>query len=151
MAPTPVVSGDIAPVASPRVAATPASLTTGAAAVTPSVAKPAASGAVAATEAPAAAVKETPAREIRLRLELTNESWVEVYDSSGKRQFYDIASAGSVQSITGLGPLRVFLGDPAGVSVQVDGQSREIPTGAINEEGARFVVNRSGSLSKSAR
>ena len=63
----------------------------------------------------------------RLRLELTSESWVEVYDSRGERLFYDVASAGSVQSIEGRPPLRVVLGNAAAVSVQVDGQSREIP------------------------
>ena len=39
-----------------------------------------------------------PARTTRLRLELNSESWVEVYDSRGARLFYDVASAGSVQS-----------------------------------------------------
>ena len=76
------------------------------------------------------------------------DSWVEVYDSRGERLFYDVASAGSVQSVTGNGPLRVVLGNAAGVSVEVDGQAREIPEGAGDGEGARFVVNRSGSLSR---
>ena len=87
-----------------------------------------------------------PVRETRLRLELTNDSWVEVYDSRGERLFYDVASAGSVQSVSGRGPLRVVLGNAAGVTVEVDGQAREIPANAVDGEGARFVVNRSGSL-----
>jgi cytoskeleton protein RodZ len=89
-----------------------------------------------------------PARETRLKLDLTNDSWVEVYDARGERLFYDVASAGSVQSVSGRGPLRVVLGNAAGVTVEVDGQSREIPAGSIDGEGARFVVNRSGSLSR---
>jgi cytoskeleton protein RodZ len=99
-------------------------------------------------ENPTPAREPAPARETRLRLELVSESWVEVYDSRGERLFFDVASAGSVQSITGRGPLRVFLGNAAGVSVEVDGQAREIPGSAIDGEGARFVVNRSGSLSR---
>jgi cytoskeleton protein RodZ len=91
---------------------------------------------------------QAPTRVTRLTLELSGESWVEVYDSRGERLYYDVASAGSVQSIEGRPPLRVVLGNAAGVSVQVDGQSREIPSGAVNGEGARFVVNRSGSLSR---
>lgn len=90
-----------------------------------------------------------PARSTRLRLELSSESWVEVYDSRGERLFYDVASAGSVQNIEGRPPLRVVLGNAAAVSVQVDGQVRDIPTAAVDGEGARFVVNRSGSLSRS--
>jgi len=120
-------------------------------------ATPAASGSATPAAAPAAgearrdAATETsqaPSRVTRLTLELSGESWVEVYDSRGERLYYDVASAGSVQSIEGRPPLRVVLGNAAGVSVQVDGQSREIPSSAVNGEGARFVVNRSGSLSR---
>lgn len=92
---------------------------------------------------------ETPARPTRLRLQLASESWIEIYDARGERLFYDIASAGSVQSVEGRGPLRVVLGSAAGVTVEVDGKSREIPEASLDGEGARFVVNRSGSLSRS--
>jgi len=102
----------------------------------------------AATTPASAPVEERPARPTTLRLELSNESWVEVYDSRGERLFYDVASAGSVQSIEGRPPLRVVLGNAAAVAVQVDGQARAIPANAVNGEGARFVVNRSGSLSR---
>jgi cytoskeleton protein RodZ len=89
------------------------------------------------------------ARRTTLRLELTGESWVEVYDSRGQRLYYDVASAGSVQSIEGRPPLRVVLGNAAAVGVQVDGRARDIPAGAIEGDGASFVVNRSGTLSRS--
>jgi cytoskeleton protein RodZ len=93
--------------------------------------------------------EEAPVRPTQLRLELSSESWVEVYDSRGQRLYYDVASSGSVQSIEGRPPLRVVLGNAAAVAVQVNGQSREIPAGAAEGEGARFVVNRSGTLSRS--
>jgi hypothetical protein len=102
-----------------------------------------------ATRRDASQETPAPARETRLRLELSGESWVEVYDSRGERLYYDVAGAGSVQSIAGRPPLRVVLGNAAAVTVQVDGQSRDIPAGALDGEGARFVVNRSGSLSRS--
>ena len=91
---------------------------------------------------------QTPVRETRLKLDLTNDSWIEVYDSRDKKLFYDVAGAGSVQTVSGRGPLRVVLGNAAGVTVEVDGQARDIPAGAIDGEGARFVVNRSGSLAR---
>jgi cytoskeleton protein RodZ len=121
-------------------AATPVSLSSASAPVTP------ASG----TDAAAQARKEdaVPTRATRLKLELANDSWVEVYDSRGERLFYDVATAGSVQSVEGKPPLRVVLGNSVGVAVEVDGQRREIPTAATDGEGARFVVNRSGSLSR---
>jgi len=128
-----------------------------------STATPAASTPVPAASAPATAAtappsatavatpvpQEAPVRPTQLRLELASESWVEVYDSRGERLYYDVASAGSVQSIEGRPPLRVVLGNAAAVAVQVNGQSREIPSGAADGEGARFVVNRSGTLSRS--
>ena len=104
----------------------------------------------AATELANSAPREeaAPARATRLRLELSNESWVEVYDSRGQRLFYDVAGAGSVQSIEGRPPLRVVLGNAAAVAVQVDGQPRDIPSSALDGEGARFNVSRSGNLSR---
>jgi cytoskeleton protein RodZ len=114
------------------------------------VVEPAAEPPVAAEPEPVPAPRESPppARPARLTLQLTNDSWVEVYDSRGERLFYDVASAGSVQSVEGIPPLRVTLGNAAGVAVDVNGQSREIPASALDGEGARFVVNRSGSLSR---
>jgi cytoskeleton protein RodZ len=109
-------------------------------------AAPVAAPAPAPVEAPK---PEAPARPTRLRLQLASESWIEIYDARGERLFYDIASAGSVQSVEGRAPLRVVLGSSVGVAVEVDGRSREIPANAIEGEGARFVVNRSGSLSRS--
>jgi cytoskeleton protein RodZ len=105
---------------------------------------------VAAPDAAAPTHKEDAAftRSTRLKLELANDSWVEVYDSRGERLFYDVATAGSVQSVEGRPPLRVVLGNSAGVAVEIDGQAREIPGNALDGEGARFIVNRSGSLSR---
>jgi cytoskeleton protein RodZ len=115
--------------------------------VTPTEAGQPDSGAVTAAPVTPPA-REPPAAEVQLRLELTSDSWVEVYDSRGERLFYDVASAGSVQSMSGRAPLRVVVENVAGVTVEVDGQRREIPENAVEGERARFVVNRSGSLSR---
>jgi cytoskeleton protein RodZ len=109
-----------------------------------------ASSEVAGTQPKRDADTETPsatARETRLTLSLANDSWIEIYDGKQKL-FFDVASAGSVQTVSGRGPLKVILGNAAGVSVEVDGKAREIPANAIDGEGARFVVNRGGSLAR---
>jgi len=137
------------PTSKPAVQETPVQMA-GTPATTPAAAAQKSTGAAAVTAAVQTPPEEkTPARQTTLRLELTSESWVEVYDSRGERLFYDVASAGSVQRIEGRPPLRVVLGNAAAVAVQVDGQTREIPAAAVDGEGARFVVNRSGSLSRS--
>lgn len=111
---------------------------------------PSAAAAAPAAETPPAGNREVPpARPTQLRLQLTGDSWVEVYDSRGERLFADVASAGSVQSLEGRPPLRVVLGNAAAVSVQVNGEARDIPATAIAGDEARFVVNRSGTLSRS--
>ena len=92
---------------------------------------------------------EAPVRATRLRLQFASESWIEIYDARGEQLFYDIASAGSVQIVEGRAPLRVVLASSEGVAIEVDGKTRDIPEAAIDGEGARFVVNRSGSLSRS--
>jgi cytoskeleton protein RodZ len=161
-----VLSGSNTPGKQSSAAATPPPVPTPAPA-TPTAAPPAALASTADTaspgktaqpnaSAPAAAQPTTtareeaaPARATRLRLELSSESWVEVYDSRGQRLFYDVAGAGSVQSIEGRPPLRVVLGNAAAVAVQVDGQPREIPSNSLDGEGARFVINRAGNLSRS--
>lgn len=146
---SPVAETSSAPTAAPE--ATPVALSAPASVATEAepAAQPAAS-ALEAEPAPAPVQREVPppARPARLTLQLTNDSWVEVYDSRGERLFYDVASAGSVQSVEGIPPLRVTLGNAAGVAVDVNGQAREIPASALDGEGARFVVNRSGSLSR---
>ena len=153
--PTPLVQPDLATEsATPGVAApvamsssTPLNPPTG---KVPAAAAPGVDGATAAAPKPGAGSDTIPqpVRETQLKLDLTNDSWIEVYDSRDKKLFYDVASAGSVQSVSGRGPLRVVLGNAAGVTVEVDGQAREIPAGSIDGEGASFVVNRSGSLAR---
>jgi cytoskeleton protein RodZ len=156
-----VLSGSHPSATPPTVSPPPPSTEAPASSVTPSASKSPPSGAaipVVASAVPPATSDTVnaqtkredaaSAREIRLKLELTNDSWVEIYDARGQRLFYDVASAGSVQSVSGRGPLRVVLGNAAGVTVDVDGKTREIPAAAVDGEGARFVVNRSGSLAR---
>ena len=148
--PTPLVqAGDPAAANNPSGVATPVALGSSTP-IAPSTKLPATAAPGAANGAATSPKRDdvVPARETRLKLDLTNDSWVEVYDSRGERLFYDVASAGSVQSVSGRGPLRVVLGNAAGVTVEVDGQAREIPAAAVDGEGARFVVNRSGSLAR---
>ena len=150
--PTPVVQpGDPANTASG--AATPVALSSSTPAIpankVPAAAAPGADNTTTQAKRDAASdTSQAPVRETQLRLDLNNDSWIEVYDSRDRKLFYDVASAGSVQTVSGRGPLRVVLGNAAGVTVEVDGQAREIPAGAIDGEGASFVVNRSGSLAR---
>jgi cytoskeleton protein RodZ len=77
-------------------------------------------------------------------LRYSADSWTEVYDASGTRLFYDVGSANSVQSFTGAYPLRVVLGNAAGVSVEFNGRNESIASLLHPDGSAQFSINRSG-------
>jgi len=67
-------------------------------------------------------------------------SWVEVYDDSGKRLYYDLAGAGSSLELSGAGPLQVFLGNAPGVSVELEGQPFDFKPFLRPDNTARFKL-----------
>jgi cytoskeleton protein RodZ len=60
---------------------------------------------------------------VRLALQFREDSWVEIYDASGARLFYDLAAAGTERALRGNAPLRILLGNPGGVDLSVDGRA----------------------------
>lgn len=90
---------------------------------------------------PTAAV---PARPAALRMHFAEDSWAEVYDARGQRLFYDIGSADSTRTVSGIPPLRIVLGNPAGVSLELDGRPVSIPNGAERNVSVRFRITSSG-------
>ena len=85
-----------------------------------------------ATEAPAGP-------EVTLQFSFVEDSWVEVYDAADNRIYYSLGRQDTVATVSGTGPLRVFLGYADGVTVDVDGRPFSIPRrGSGNTE--RFSV-----------
>jgi cytoskeleton protein RodZ len=109
-------------------------------------------GAVApgATAATAAAGTATPApvrgKPMEVTLKFAADSWVEVYDASGEKLFYDIGSADSSRTISGTPPFRVTLGNAPGVTLDVNGKPVTVPESAVKDDAAQFVINRSGRI-----
>jgi cytoskeleton protein RodZ len=74
-----------------------------------------------------------------LKLELTAESWVEVFDASGERLYRALAKPGEIISITGTAPLSVKLGNARAVSVNFNGNAFD--TSEYTKAGvARFLL-----------
>ncbi len=71
-------------------------------------------------------------------------SWVEVYDATGKRLFYDLAPAGNTLDLSGAGPLQVFLGYAPGVSIQLNGAPFDLKPYARSDNTARFKLGDAG-------
>ncbi len=74
-----------------------------------------------------------------LKMELTAESWVEVYDVLGEKLYRDLAKPGEIISITGTAPLSVKLGNARAVSVNFNGNTFD--TSIYTKAGvARFLL-----------
>jgi cytoskeleton protein RodZ len=114
----------------------------------------------ATTAPPAAAMGAIPAspgeappppaggKPTEVTLHFSGDSWAEVYDAKGTKLFYDIGAAGAVKTLSGTPPLRVILGNPNGVALEVNGKAATLPQIAGAENGIQFSLNRSGRVSR---
>lgn len=111
--------------ATPPTAANAAPTPSAPAASTPS--PPATAPAAPAPEAAATPPKPGPlpknARQARLVLNASAESWVEVRDARDERLLYQTLPAGRVVGLEGIAPFRIFLGNAEGVAVAIDGEA----------------------------
>ena len=77
----------------------------------------------AVTPAPATTDATSPgAAELQLQLQFSAQCWVSVFDANGKRLAYNMQNSGQTLTLTGIGPLKVTLGDPAAVTASLAGK-----------------------------
>jgi cytoskeleton protein RodZ len=79
-----------------------------------------------------------------LQLHFTEDSWAEVYDARGERLLFDVGSADSTRTVSGMAPLRVVLGNPTGVALALNGRPVSVPESAARNVSIEFQINRSG-------
>lgn len=60
--------------------------------------------------------------ELQLQLQFSAQCWVSVFDANGKRLAYNMQNSGQTLTLTGIGPLKVTLGDPAAVTASLAGK-----------------------------
>ena len=101
------------------------------------------SAAPAAATAPAVALQPG---QVSLQLKFSADSWVEVFDGSGKAVLYDLGKAGTERTITAAAPLSVTIGDAAAVAVTVNGRALPALPRAEGQVLARFGIGSDGSL-----
>jgi len=131
-APTPV------PAAAPAAAAPAAAPPPRTASATPS----AAHAPTPAASAPAVAAA-TGGSTVRLVLNFSEGSWIDIYDADGTRLFHGMARSGSQHHVTGSAPLRVFLGNPPGVTLEANGHPVVM---AGNPKPRRFSLDEAGHI-----
>jgi cytoskeleton protein RodZ len=83
-------------------------------------------------------------RVSELQLHFSEDSWAEVYDARGQKLLFDVGSADSTRTVSGAPPLRVVLGNPVGVALELDGRPVSLPDGAARNVSIEFRINRSG-------
>jgi cytoskeleton protein RodZ len=99
----------------------------------------------AADAAATAAPKATSVR-VRLTVRFNQDSWTEIYDAKGATLFHDFGGAGSERRVSGTAPLRVLLGNPDGVSIELDGHPVALKPAADSGRPQRFLLDSAGRL-----
>ncbi len=104
------------------------------------------SSAPSASAADASAPVTLQPGQVSLRLKFAGDSWVEVFDGSGKAVLYDLGKAGTERTLTAAAPLSVTIGNAAAVTVTVNGRTLPSLPRAEGQALARFGVGPDGSL-----
>jgi cytoskeleton protein RodZ len=143
-----VSSASAAPLTpAPSAASAPGSIGSAPAASPPA---PAANAGVStATDAPVAPV--AGAGRARLRLSFSEDSWVDIHDATGKRTFAGNGLANSVKTLSGLAPLRVYLGFGSGVQLEINDRAVAIGPQFFAGDVARFEAGADGVLRRDSR
>ena len=79
--------------------------------------------------------------QVRVELSFSGDCWTEVMDASGRRLFFELATAGRVVALSGDEPLRIVLGNSENVDITVDGRNYPIPASTISGGLVRLTVN----------
>lgn len=61
-----------------------------------------------------------------LAIQLSRESWIEIYDRGGGRLYYSLAREGSEIVVQGAGPMQVLLGEVEGAAVAYNGEPYDL-------------------------
>jgi cytoskeleton protein RodZ len=108
---------------------------------------PAASGTPAGSEATAAGVDGAAvAGALKLDFRFAQDSWIEIFDGTGKPVLYDLGAAGSTRSISAVPPLSVTVGNAPAVALNVNGKPVALPRPEPGQTVVRVTIERNGAV-----
>jgi cytoskeleton protein RodZ len=87
-----------------------------------------------------------PAGQVALQLQFAADSWVEIYDGSGKAVLYDLGKAGTERVATGAAPLSVTIGNAPAVTMRVNGRGVTLPAPPAGQTVGRYSIGPDGAL-----
>jgi cytoskeleton protein RodZ len=102
----------------------------------------------AASKESAPAPKASSNGRVRMAIRFNQDSWMEIYDVHGATLYHDFGGAGSERHVSGAGPVRVLLGNPDGVTLQVDGHPVALRPAAESGRPQRFLLDDGGRISE---
>jgi hypothetical protein len=94
----------------------------------------------------AAPMPPPPPGQVSVQLKFNTDSWVEIFDGTGKAVVYDLGKAGSERTLTATAPLKVTLGNAPGVGIAINGRAVPTPKLADGAALARFSVAADGTV-----
>jgi len=83
---------------------------------------------------------------VRVRMSFAADSWVEVYDATEQRVFFDMGTTGTARIVAADAPLRVFLGFADGVRLELDGRAIALPSEVRRGNLAEFFLDAHGNV-----
>jgi cytoskeleton protein RodZ len=93
-----------------------------------------------------APVAKATSSRVRLAIHFNQDSWIEVYDAHGSTLFHDFGGAGSERRVSGMAPLRVLIGNPDGVNVELNGHAVSLRPAAESGRPQRFLLDSEGGM-----
>jgi cytoskeleton protein RodZ len=84
--------------------------------------------------------------EIDATFKYSAASWTEVYDATGRRLLYGLATGPATRKLEGVPPLSVMLGDASGVTIEVGGREASISRFVRADHTARFLIAADGRI-----
>jgi len=101
-------------------------------------------GPLATSSADLAATDAAATGPDRVEIAVDGESWLEVYDSRGRRLVYTLYSGNAPVVLNGWAPFEVFLGNAPAVTVRVDDQVIDPSPFVRSDNTARFLADSEG-------
>jgi len=101
-----------------------------------------------ATVKDAAPAAKAASGHVRLAIKFNQDSWTEIYDAHGSTLYHDFGSAGSERHLGGTAPLRILLGNPDGVELELDGHPVALRPAAESGKPQRFLLDDGGHMSE---
>jgi cytoskeleton protein RodZ len=83
---------------------------------------------------------------ITLDFRFAQDSWVEVFDGTGKAVLYDLGAAGSTRTLTAAAPLSVTIGNAPAVQLTINGKPVPLPAPEAGQTVIRVRIDAAGTL-----